>query len=246
MYPSVQVLLRVIVIGMSLFIGAYAYGEPPNSYLEQVRQCLEELDREKMDENWFYTMTTVTKDEILVTHSNPLRDKNKRVKLISVNDKTPSADRRKAFKKEEANRLERESEKGGQLRYSEMVDLDTLKFKTLNENNKTVQLSFSPRLKDMEDERDKFIGSLTFNTVTGLIETLAIENTEKVSPAFSVSIHRYKMTLDFVSRNNSLLIGQLKSTVKGKVGFLKTIDVDVDIIFSDYRKKPNVQEYASE
>ena len=203
-------------------------------YLSLIKQNLEKMDAEVMDEEWFFTMTTHRDGDVLVTRNNPTYDKPRRNELVTVNGEPPTPKRLAQFHKSEAKRLGDAEKRGDDGKFGSMVDLATLAF--VEEVDSYAILSFVPNLKGMEKEREKFIGNLVLNTETALLEQISLENIGKVSPAFSVSLKTYKTVMSFVPIQGELLLGTLVSRIVGKVGFFKNIDVLVEVEFSEYTR----------
>ena len=93
-------------------------------------------------------------------------------------------------------------------------------------------------MEEFEKDQDKMEGTLRLNTDTQFIDEIMVINTEKISPAFSVSVKKFSMKLLFSVVDGQTLVARMATTVEGKAGFLKKFKSSTETIFSDYRRTP--------
>jgi hypothetical protein len=115
-----------------------------------------------------------------------------------------------------------------------MVDAQTLT--PIEQRDNYEKFSFSPRIKAMEKSRELLLGTVLFNLNTQQIEEIEIHNTAKLSPAFSVAVDSYRLTLRFEQEQGENLLKNLESHAVGTAGFLKEFDVLVVAVFGDYTR----------
>jgi hypothetical protein len=200
--------------------------------LVQVQAALEKLDATNLDDDWYFTMEVVDGEELQIIQSDPSRELIDRRQLLTVNGVTPDNARLQEFREAEEKRVDDlDPETAG---YTYMVDTDTLEL--IEESDGDIAFSFIPQVKALEDSRDSLRGTLRLATRTGQIEELEIHNTEKLSPAFSVTVDRYQLSLRFQQEQGENLLHELESDAVGKAGFLKSFDAKVKATFSDYRR----------
>jgi hypothetical protein len=211
------------------FVFADALDSTP---LAQVQAALENLDATNLDDDWYFTMEVVDGEELQIIKSDPSREMLERRQLLTVNGITPDNERLEEFREAEEKRVDDIDPEAAGYRY--MVDTDTLEF--AEESDGDIAVSFVPRVKALEDSRDSLRGTLCLDTQTGQIEELEIHNTEELSPAFSVTVDRYRLSLRFQSEQGENLLYKLDSDAVGKAGFLKSFDSKVKVTFSDYRR----------
>jgi hypothetical protein len=159
-------------------------------------------------------------------------DKFDRRQLLTVNGVTPDGDRLEEFREAEEKRIGDIDPATSGYRY--LVDSETLEF--VEETDGYVEYSYVPRVKTMEDSRDSLHGTLLLNTQTGQIKKLEIQNTEELSPLFSVTVDTYSLAFSFQQAQGENLLHRLESHAVGKAGFLKSFDSQVEVVFSDYRR----------
>jgi hypothetical protein len=200
--------------------------------LAQVQAAIEKLDATNLDDDWYFTMEVVDGEELQIVKSDPSRELVERRQLLTVNGVTPDNARLEEFREAEKKRVDDlDPETAG---YKYMVDINTLEIGEKSDGD--IAFSFVPRVKALEDSRDSLRGTLRLDTRTGQIEELEIHNTEALSPAFSVTVDGYRLSLRFQQEQGENLLHQLESDAVGKAGFLKSFDSKVKATFSDYRR----------
>ena len=223
----------VAVIALALCVASNVQGQEGEQIIALVKSNLQRMDAVNLDSEWLFTLTTQLDDELLVVRNNPGTDEAGHRQLLSVDGQTPTPGRLKKFRKQEVKRLEEELERGGPTKYCQLVDLSTLAL--LEQSNTHATLSFTPDIKALTKNREQLQGKIVLNTETKLVEQIHFENTEKLSPAFSVSLNLYQMTLSFSQQQGQLLLHNMTSKLAGKAGFFKTFESQVKVDFSDYQ-----------
>jgi hypothetical protein len=202
-------------------------------YIEQVVANLQRMDAVNLDQDWYFVMTAQQDTELLVTESDPTREPLERRRLRTVNGDLPSDQRLQAFREQEKKRVEDAEVQKDTLKYSYMVDAQTLSL--LEEKGSLVTLSFSPDIQAFESDRENLAGTVVLNKVTGLLEKITMKNIGELAPAFSVTIDEYEMVLSFASQQGELLIDEMMTKIAGSYGFVKSFDSESVIYFGDYR-----------
>jgi hypothetical protein len=204
----------------------------PSSQAPGVATALQKLDANNLDEHWYFTMALVQDGEQRVIQSDPLRSKYERRQLLSVNGSTPDEKRQKEFREAEKKRIDEQDP--DTIGFEYLVDINTLQLIENTEGSST--FSFSPRVNRLDGARDKLRGSLSLLNATQEIEEIEIFNTEELSPAFSVTLERFRLTFQFQLEQGRRLLHKMESHTAGKVGFLKRFDSKVVIDFSEYQQ----------
>jgi hypothetical protein len=226
-------LVVTVSIIMSLHSG-HAQSADSIDYVSIAKTRLAEMDEIDMGKNWFYTITAHTDEEVLVSRNHPHKEEGARRELLSVDGEPPSPERLKEFEEKQAERLKDEDSESSRDRFSEMVDFSTLEL--VEVSNGQALLSFTPVLDGLEKESDKLNGSLRLNTDSQLIENLSLVNTDKLSPAFSVSLKTFNMSFSFSPVDGDTLLSRMETSIEGKAGFLKKFKTSTEIVFSDYQR----------
>lgn len=203
------------------------------AYIEQVVANLQRMDAVDLDQHWYFVMTAQQDTELLVTESDPARQPLERRTLRSVNGETPSEERLLAFREQEKKRVEDAEVQKDTLKYSYMVDAQTLSLS--HEAGNLATLTFTPKIQAFESDRENLAGTVILNTATGVLEKISMKNTGELAPAFSVTIDEYEMVLSFASQQGELLIDEMMTKIAGSYGFVKSFDSVSVISFGDYR-----------
>ena len=231
--------LAISIVALLLCNHVLASDSP--DYVEIAKSRLAEIDETDMRETWFFTIVTSTKEEILVVQNDPTREDGQRRQLVSVNGKAPTAERLEEFEEQQAKRNEEDGE-SSRKSFSEMVDFSTLTLVEINEQQAV--LSYTPVLDGLEKASDKLEGSLKLNANTYLVEELSLVNTEKFSPAFSVSLTTFNMKFLFTPVGGETLLSGMETSIEGKAGFLKKFKESTEVVFSDYQRMSEIQAEA--
>ncbi|MDG2412856.1 MAG: hypothetical protein P8M21_13485 [Halioglobus sp.] len=199
----------------------------------RVEAALQALDATDLDEDWYFAMEVVDGDELQQIESDPTRPPYERRTLLTVNGEAPDADRLAQFADAEKKRID--DQRDGPRGYVPMVDIATLELLAAPAGDEIY--AFVPQVQKLEEDREHLRGELLMDAQSGWIRQLQIYNTEKLSPAFSVSVDTFRLTLDFNEVHGENLIQSLQSHTVGKAGFLKSFDSKVHIRFSDFRRR---------
>jgi len=198
---------------------------------DAVVAALEQLDAAQQDENWHFAMRVSEDGEERVIRHDPLEEPYQQRTLVSVDGEPPEEDDLDEFREQEEKRVD---ERDPQASYSFLVDPESLA-RGVDENGRA-QYTFSPRIRAMDDARDKLRGSLLLDTASGQIDRITVFNVESLSPAFSVTLEQYRLIFLFRDVQGARLLERMESHATGRAGFLKRFDSRVVVDFSDYRK----------
>lgn len=216
---------------MLLSVSAPVPAQAPD-FLPRVQAAVARLDATDLDADWHFSMEVTEGEEIRGIESDPAREGYARRRLVTVDGDSPDESQLEAFRKAEKKRIDDldPDTKG----YSYLVDTDTL---TLEDAGGTLtRYGFVPRVRDLGSSRERLRGTLLLNNGTGQVDRLEIQNTEPLSPAFSVTVDTYRLVLTFGEEQGERLLQMLESTAVGKAGFLKSFDSNVVIRFHDFQR----------
>lgn len=197
-----------------------------------VKAALKNLDATNLDEDWYFTMTVVEKGELQIIRSDPRRGTYEKRQLLTVDGIAPDSQRLNEFHDKEVKRItDIDPDARG---YGYMVDTQTLEL--IEASDGYAVFSFAPRVKMLEDSRDQLRGTLLLDSTTQRIDEIEIINTDKLSPAFSVTLDTFRLGLFFAQEQGENLLQKLESHTAGKMGFLKSFDALVIVDFSEYTR----------
>jgi hypothetical protein len=199
-----------------------------------VNAALENLDATNLDEDWYFTMEVLEEDELQIIHSDPRRDTYEKRQLLTVDGIAPDSQRLNEFHDKEVKRITDIDPDPDARGYGYMVDTQTLEL--IEASDGYAVFSFAPRVKMLEDSRDQLRGTLLLDSTTQRIDEIEIINTDKLSPAFSVTLDTFRLGLFFAQEQGENLLQKLESHTAGKMGFLKSFDALVIVDFSEYTR----------
>jgi len=199
-----------------------------------VKAALKNLDATNLDEDWYFTMTVVEKGELQIIRSDPRRGTYEKRQLLTVDGIAPDSQRLNEFHDKEVKRITDIDPDPDARGYGYMVDTQTLEL--IEASDGYAVFSFAPRVKMLEDSRDQLRGTLLLDSTTQRIDEIEIINTDKLSPAFSVTLDTFRLGLFFAQEQGENLLQKLESHTAGKMGFLKSFDALVIVDFSEYTR----------
>jgi len=228
----------IVLAGLLSFTISTQANDVDNALKDQVVQALDALEADHPE--WSYTRTQHKKEETIVERYDSSRTLNEQWQLISVDGKTPTAERLKEYQENRAEARKKAEEKKAKKqekgKTGRMVDRDSLKL--LDENDHEWIFSFKPEMgKDGEDFEKALQGRLHLNKKDQYISHLNMENTASISPVMSVTIKVMKVDIEFaLLDDNAVMPVRMHNLVQGKALFFKTLDEETQESFSDFSK----------
>ena len=225
--------VRAIALTTLLLLPAWqSFGaDVPDDPVPLIIAALQDLDANDLDDNWYFTMSLAQEKENQLIRSDPLKNQYERRQLLQVDGKVPDSERLQQFREEEVNRVDDIDPKT--RGYGHLVDSSTLRF--VAQRGELLEFFFMPRIKALKDAAGKMRGTLLFNNTTNAIEKIEVRNTQKLSPAFSVTVDSYRLSFLFELEQGARLLRKMESHAVGKVGFVKSFDQLVVVDFSEFR-----------
>ena len=200
--------------------------------MSAVKTAIKNLDTTNLDDDWYFTMEVLEEGEVKIIRSDPARDTYERRQLLTVDGETPGNQYQSAFYDKEVKRIDDIDPKASGYTY--MIDIETLQ--QVDSQDGFATFTFVPRVKVLERARDQLSGTLLLNLATQQVEEIEIFNTDKLSPAFSVTLDTFRLQLYFAPQVGENLLQKLESHTAGKMGFFKSFDALVVVEFSDYAR----------
>jgi len=208
--------------------------------LQQINNSIQKMDATVLADDWIYTQKTQKDGETTLAINKPSRKKATRLQLLTIDGQNPSAQQYQDFDREQQKRFEEEEQQDRS--FATLIDVATLKL--IAQDTEETLLSFTPFIEELKDERNKLAGSLRLNNASGLIDTVGIVNTKVLKPAFSVRFNHYQTQFSFIEVEQLLLLSDMKLDLDGKFGFLKSINVDLTVKFSEHKRYPHAHNPA--
>lgn len=219
-------LIGLTVTLMSLSSWAQEEGQSIEIAKAALLQINANTDKQK--NVWRYLQTTSAEDMLMVESFDASLDEGSQWHLVSENGQEPNSDRLKEYLQDKADTSPKEGQK--KLTFSELVKLDSIKF--VSENESELIYQFAPHIEELDS--DELNGELRINKHTKQLAMLKITNSKTLSPAFSVSLTEFELTMNFAEVTGLVMPASVRTIVKGSVAIFKSIDSEETISYSDY------------
>lgn len=231
MTTKIPLLLACLAWSLSL---SAAEQTPENLDLlkHQIALAITKFEQTKM-ERWAYRVTRFENEEGDITTSTeaftPHPEIDQQWALIETNGERPTKKQRRQFQKDK-----REQEKGSYtIKLRNIINQDSLMLK--HQTHSHLEMSFDANLEKLgKDASDNLQGSLSYNKELGFIEHITIVNNAPFSPMFSANISEFRLTFDFASIENSILLQQQAMAMKGSFALFTEIDEVSTDTYTDY------------
>jgi len=201
---------------------------------------------ENTPENAFaYTITKKTKEENTIERFNPSKPEGERWTLIKKNGDPPTEkdieeyEKKKLEEKKAAEkREENNNNSNSQMSLRNMIDEKTVTLVKTSENYRTYSFQASADNNGISENMAKGLeGTFQVNKEKKYISSITLNNTEKLSPVFGVSIDSFFMQMEFspLSRNGLIVLRKSIFRMQGKAFLVKNIDTDTTSTYSNYQ-----------
>ncbi|MBC7367586.1 MAG: hypothetical protein H7343_12395 [Undibacterium sp.] len=197
----------------------------------EVRQALQAF-RTEGPKGWSFTQTTSAEGRQLVEHYDAGQPEFRRWTLITQDSQPPSALDTKNYRE----KFTRQSRGGDGPRLNQQIDLATLT--TLADTPD--QTTFTARLKTPEngDRTAAFLRAIfVWNKGSQTIKSFTIESIESFSPTLGVKIAEMRTTMTYSrpSADRPSLLENVTTRLRGRAFWLKSLDADMIVEYSDYK-----------
>jgi hypothetical protein len=160
-----------------------------DDYNEIFERAVDAVDFE-FDRSWAYTETRIDSEHVWVGRSDPRRPSSERWKLMTVDDREPTANEIEEYRKEKRH----DHSGNGDRRVEAMVEPGSIRL--IKETDEHWLFGFNP---DDDDERvmDSVESTIRINKADGRLEYIDLRNHSPMKPAFGVRISKLITRLTF-------------------------------------------------
>lgn len=180
---------------------------------------------------WSFTQTTSAQGESLVERCDAAKPAFARWSLVQKNGRAPTADEAREY----AEVRSRRSRSGTAPKVTDQIDLTSIALAHEAAERATYHARLVPG--ENRDTTAAFLRvSIAFHKPTQTIETLELASIEAFSPTLGVRIATMKTTLRYslpTVEAPSLPL-EVTTHVRGRAFWLKSLDADMRVTFSDY------------
>lgn len=180
---------------------------------------------------WSFTQITEAEGQSRVERYDAAQPAFSRWTLLQQNGRAPTPDELQDY----MEKISRRSRAGTPPRLADQLDLPTLAVL----DDSTERTIYQARLKDGEDgdATAKFLrATVVFHRPTHTIESFELASTGPFSPVLGVKIAEMKTTMVYTLPDGDRPSFLQKSTtrLRGRAFFLKSLDADMTVSFTDY------------
>lgn len=225
-----RIAIRVF-LSLACLASVLAESPAPRSQTTEIaEEAIHRADATKLD-GWAFTVTTTEEGRKTVETHDPSAPKEQHWKLVLKADKPPTEKQLQKYAEE------RRRAGGKEQKLSKLVDKSSLELAS----EEPERLTFRFRMK-AEDEEAKLMagkirGTLVVRRAGPTVESLEIANTEKISKAGLFSLSEFQTRIRFrpAPGRAESLIESVTARVRGRALLVKSLDVDSETTFSEFR-----------
>jgi hypothetical protein len=182
---------------------------------------------------WSYTQTTTAEGKSTVERHDASKPEFERWSLVQKDGRAPTADELKDY----SDARSRRSRTGTAPKLVDQLLLDTIE--TVAETPERVTYRFRVRPGESRDQTAAFLrATVVLHQPTGTLESFVLANVEPFAPTFGVKISELRtlMTYSLPGGDTPSLPQKVVTRVRGTAFWLKSLDAEMTVIFSDYTK----------
>lgn len=180
---------------------------------------------------WSFTQTTVAEGKSTVEHCNAAKPEFDRWSLVQKDGRAPTADETQTY----AEMRSRRSRGGTAPKLTDQLDLATLETVADTPQRATYRCRLKPG--EAGDRVAAFLrATLVVDKSSQTIESFALASSGEFSPTLGVKIAEMSTTMVYsLPANGAPSLAQKVSThVRGRAFWIKSLDADMTVTFSDY------------
>jgi hypothetical protein len=219
------------LVGLSITLLSFSsWAQEETQSTELVKAALLQISAnlDKAQNLWRYHQTTSAEDMLRVESFDARLNEGSQWQLMSENGQEPDAVRLAEYAQDKADTKPKEGQKT--LSFSELVKLESLRF--VSEDETQLIYKFVPQIDELDN--DGLNGELRLNKQSKQLDVIKIINSKDLSPAFSVSLTQFELTMNFAAVTGLVMPAKITTKVKGSVAFFKSIDSEEVVSYSDY------------
>jgi hypothetical protein len=234
--PRTDLKLRMFFMTACLLFAAALCADAPTL----VERAIENMEKTDIDD-WSYTVTTSRSGRKTIERHDASKPEGVRWQLLLKNGETPTADELSEYLGAKRDQAERRKRRGREERENEISGMvDTSSLELLAEDELRATYSFRMKVDDEDDRQfaDQVQGTLVVDKTLPHVERLEMRSTGEIKPVTGVKISEFHvlMRFDHDAATGSILPLTIETTIKGRAFLVKTLDEDIAVSFTDYRR----------
>lgn len=226
--------LLLLVAIAAVAAPAVAFAAPPAeaSLAVMLRDALGSF-RTEGPKGWSFTQTTVGAGHSRVERYDAAQPDFARWTLLTVDGRAPTDDERREYH----DKLSRRSRGGTAPQLASQLDLQSMEVVADETERATARFRLNPG--EADDITARFLrATVVFHKPSRTIESLELSSTGPFSPALGVRIVEMNTTLRYSLPEGDRpgLLQHSFTRLRGRAFFLKSLDADLTVTFTDYEK----------
>ncbi len=182
---------------------------------------------------WSYTQTTAAQGESTVERYDATKPEFDRWSLVQKNGRAPTADETQTY-----NEIRSRHSRGGTApKITDQMDETSVRLAGETPERATYQAKLRPG--ESGDRTAPFLRmTIVVHKPTATIESVELASTDEFSPTFAVKIAELKTTMTYRAPVGGTPAQPVQVTthVRGRAFWVKSLDADMTVTYSDYEK----------
>jgi hypothetical protein len=226
---------RQLLIGFLLALATLAFARASLAAMPPLlEQAVKSLDSQDL-ETWSFTITTLKDGKKTIEHHDASKPEGSRWQLVLKDGAAPTKGDVDDYLKQKAKRDEnRKKDDKNEIRKT----IDDASVSLVSETAERAVYNF--RMKaDKPDEKEmaeKIRGTVTVSKAQPFVETMELTSAGEITPIVSVKIKEFYIKMSFRRDADHAVVlpTTMQSRMRGRAMFVKSLDSDVTVAFSDF------------
>lgn len=215
-----------------LFLSAFAWAPLVAEPTRTVVKALESF-RTEGPPGWSFTQHTLSEGKDLVERYDAGQPEFRRWNLVAQNGRLAKPEEIISYREGFA----RQSRGGTAPRIARQIDTESMVLAAETPERSTYQAKL--KAGDPSDRTALFLRAiLVWHKPTGVIESFTVESTGAFSPTVGVRIEFMQTTMAYTLPvdDRPSLLSSVRTRLRGRAFWLKSLDAEVNVTYSDYRR----------
>jgi len=215
-----------LFVVLALFGVATGYSQPSAA----LRAALADF-RTEGPKGWSFTQTSQSTEFSRVETFDPLRAQHLQWDLILENGTTPSPSVLETYRQQQTRRT------GGNTapNVKEQLIMESATLRSTRDDREEWHFRLKPGGPD-DYSAEHMETVITFHVPSRTIERVALSNFEPFSPVFGVKVETARTIIDYSlpTADHPSLLQEITVTIRGRAFFIKSLDSDMSVVYSNY------------
>lgn len=181
---------------------------------------------------WAFTQSTQARSESLVEHYDPSKPEFVRWTLLQKNGRPPTDRETREYQEKHTRRSSNDTAPD----VTKQLDLSSAE--RISDDAERSVYRFHLKSGGKDDTSAQYMtAQFTFHKASNTIEQIELGNTEPFSPMMTVKIQEARTTIVYTlpTADRPTLLDHITVHVRGRAMFVRSLDEDMTVAYSDYR-----------